>query len=532
MGRPGVAGLRSARLLAVAVLLFLLAAALYVRLPGYDGRPLWIDELWRVNLILDPDLPRRYFSSPDVYTAITSPLYAAFTRTIALFGRSPEVLRLGSLLPGLAAVAVAFLLALRARAGLLAAAAASLAFALNADFVRYSNELKPYAFEVFVHLACVLALLDLLLLPEVSRGRWTAFFTVLAAALLSAANAVTLLPAIAAAVLLHARLSPEASLREPLAGFAGLAGLAALMYFFVWSHGSDKDLIRYWAWGFNSDGAGHYPGFLAERFREMWKAAFSLVGERSVGMPFHRTALAALLAAAACHFVYPRQFVAGIGARIVLFYFVFFAILACLNYLGMWPLGALRPNLFVYAHFIALVFLLIASIPSRLARGAICLVLLAELAATLALVSRPQLESASAPLERHDLVLRAFGPEESAGKRITAQCRTAKPLVFFNPGMSHALAYYRGVATMRESEASMLLGDCVDLRAMPDAYVDLARARSAIASAASGAPFWVVYSHIDRGDPEYRVMRDLLAEFGELRTAESFSGAGYFEVER
>ena len=67
---------------------------------------------------------------------------------------------------------------------------------------------------------------------------------------------------------------------------------------------------------------------------------------------------------------------------------------------------------------------------------------------------------------------------------------------------------------------------------MLDAYVDVARARSAIASAASGAPFWVVYSHIDRGDAEYKVMRDLLAEFGALRTEESFSGAGYFEVAR
>ena len=529
MGRPGVAGLRSARVRAVAVLLFLLAAALYVRLPGYDGRPLWIDELWRVNLILDPDLLRRYLSSPDVYTAITSPLYAAFTRTIALFGRSPEVLRLGALLPGLAAVVVAFLLALRARAGLLAAAAASFAFALNADFVRYSNELKPYAFEVFVHLACVLALLGLLLLPEVSRRRWAAFFMVLAAALLSAANAVTLLPAMAAAVLLHARLSPQTSLREPLTAFAGLAGLAALMYFFVWSHGSDEDLVRYWSWGFNADGAGQHAAFLADRLGEMWKAAFSLVGPPMARFPFHRTAVLALVAAAACHFVYRKQFVAGIGSRIVLFYLVFFAVLVCLNYLGMWPLGALRPNLFVYAHLIALLFLLVASIPSRLARGVISSVLLAQLLASLALVSRPQLESASAPLERHDLVLRAFGHEESAGQRIAAQCRTAKPVVFFNPGMSHALEYYRGT---KDATSSLLLGNCVDLRPMPDAYVDVARARSDIASAASGAPFWVVYSHIDRGDAEYKVMRDLLAEFGALRTEESFSGAGYFEVAR
>jgi hypothetical protein len=43
---------------------------------------------------------------------------------------------------------------------------------------------------------------------------------------------------------------------------------------------------------------------------------------------------------------------------------------------------------------------------------------------------------------------------------------------------------------------------------MLDAYVDVARARSAIASAAFSAPFWVVYSHIDdRSDPEYKVTR-------------------------
>ena len=66
--------------LALALALALACIALWLRLPGFDGRAFWNDELWRITLFLDSDPVQTYLFHPDAMTAITSPLYLALLK--------------------------------------------------------------------------------------------------------------------------------------------------------------------------------------------------------------------------------------------------------------------------------------------------------------------------------------------------------------------------------------------------------------------------------------------------------------------
>lgn len=173
----------------------LFCAALLLRLPGYIGRPLWIDELWRAVLILNPAFWHDYFFSPTVESAITSFGYAFFVKLLGAFRVSPDILRLSSLIPGVLAVLAAFFLTRKAGGGVALALAAGLTFALNSNFINYSREMKPYMFEVFVHMAALYAWLSMLQVPRPTIRTWLLYFLVLLFAIFSTTTAVFLLPA-------------------------------------------------------------------------------------------------------------------------------------------------------------------------------------------------------------------------------------------------------------------------------------------------------------------------------------------------
>ena len=105
--------------IAAVIALALGCVALWLRLPGFDGRAFWIDELWRVTLFLDSTPVQTYLFKPDSMTAITSPLYLALLKAITQFSVSPEALRLPSLAAGVGSAVLAFAAMRRANAGLI-----------------------------------------------------------------------------------------------------------------------------------------------------------------------------------------------------------------------------------------------------------------------------------------------------------------------------------------------------------------------------------------------------------------------------
>ncbi len=181
--------------LSLLVPLALFGIALLTRLPAHDNRPLWTDELWRVLLVLDPHYLQMYLSGHGAGAAITSPLYALFIKAVSAFYVSPNTLRLSSFIPGVLAPLMAFAIIRKWGGSLALSFAAGLPFALNGVFVSYSNELKPYVFEVFVHLACFYVWMMMVAPQRPTIRTWALCFLTLVLALLSTPNAIFLLPA-------------------------------------------------------------------------------------------------------------------------------------------------------------------------------------------------------------------------------------------------------------------------------------------------------------------------------------------------
>src|SRR5580698_10082561 len=250
---------KTASWLAIAALL---AVALAVRLPGYDGRALFVDELWRALLILDPQFLHSYLA-PTVETAITSPVYALLVQWVAAFRISPDTLRLPSLLPGLLACPMAFALTRKAGGGLALSFLAGLFFALNGNFIAFSNQMKPYMFEVCVHLACLYAWLVTISAPRPGLRVWAICLLTLTLAVFSTPTAVFLLPAFGVSLFVRfLRDGDTASLKRCVLGFAGLGIVVAALYFFSWRHGASGDMLSIWAAGFPAPGEQYAP-FLA-----------------------------------------------------------------------------------------------------------------------------------------------------------------------------------------------------------------------------------------------------------------------------
>ena len=235
-------------------ILVLVGLALWVRLPSFDGRSLWVDELWRANLILDRGYWRNYFFQPNDETAITAPIYYMFVRLFSAFTVSPSTLRLSSLVSGVAAPAIAFLAIQKTRAnvGVALPTLCGLTIALNSYFISYSTELKPYTFEICVHLICVCIWLTTIT-SRISFGRLALCLVALVLGVLSAANVIFLLPAftisLGTKLVLH---RDKKTLFFFIGGVSVMAALVAGLYVFCWRSGDDQGMLVYWAAGFQS----------------------------------------------------------------------------------------------------------------------------------------------------------------------------------------------------------------------------------------------------------------------------------------
>ncbi len=510
---------------ATGLLLLLVAVSVALRLPGFDGRALWVDELWRVNLILEKGSISRYWSAPDLYTAITAPLYLAFNSLLGWIDTSPWCLRLSSFLPGLISVALAFSIARKAGAGLGWATAATALFAANEKFIQYSNEFKPYMFEVMSHLACMALWLDLVT-PRPSRQRqWVMFTLALLVAAFCTANIVFVLPAMALS-LADKVLTQERDKLKPLFASFFIVGCAVIgLYFLVWSYGSDKGLISYWADNFHDATREGYLNFAGKQLLGMWKAAFSTVGAGR-GM-FVLSALGLIGALYACG---KRRLLAVQPVRGLLIYgLVLTLTVLALNRVGLWPIGEIRPNLFLFAIIAAWWVILLSIALTTRAQWLMAALLIAAMVTGVAKTSRADYTGLGPPLEQSDRVWAAFAASTPAGKAIVDQCKEKKPVtVFVNPAMSHAFRYY---AQINDSTAktSVLSSQCAAIKFVPDAYMSADSLRKQIlAEQPSAGLQWYVFSHLN--EEEIGKLKSLAQEFGTLQSEEIFEGAGYFSV--
>ena len=166
-----------------------------LRLPGYEGQAFWNDELWRVNLIFSDGVFTKLWKLPDIYTSTTAPIYILIVKILGFFSLSPFSLRLSSLLPGIFTPIVVYLILKKFGGNVLVCVSGAILFCINSEFINFSKELKPYMFEIFIHLICFYFFAKIIIEP-ISKINIFLLCASLFCALLCSANIVFILPAV------------------------------------------------------------------------------------------------------------------------------------------------------------------------------------------------------------------------------------------------------------------------------------------------------------------------------------------------
>lgn len=508
----------------VALALMLIVVAVLLRWPGFDGRMLWVDELWRANLILEPGGFARYWSGPDLAIAITAPLYMAINVLVGAVSSSPWCLRLSSLLPGLISVVLAFAIARRAGGGLVWACGAAALFAVNSHFILYSNEFKPYMFEVMVHLAVLYFWLILIGSGATKPWQWAALCGVLVVALLCAANAVFVLPAMAVSLLDKVWAREQNKFRWAVGTFVVVGVVALGMYLLVWSFGSDKGLINYWAEGFYDATRERYLTFAISRLRGLWSGGFAVVGTS------HGMLLVSGLGSLCALYMWGRRGfrVTSLIRGLIIYGLTLLLTLLALNRMGLWPIGEIRPNLFLFAIGGALWILLVGCVLPLNGQRLIGGLAIVVMAVGVSKISQKDLKQLAPPIEQSDRVWAAFAASAPAGKMVVEECRTDPVPVFLNPAMSQANQYFAAFGG-GVGMPNVLMDQCTVVISVPDAYATPETLRRHIAETLQGNRMhWHAYSHLNR--EEVDLLKAVAREFGTLTYERSFENAGYFAV--
>lgn len=517
--------------LATSLTLGLMLVAVLLRLPGHANRALWIDELWRVNLVLDPNLFERYVHQPSVYTAITAPLYAVIANLIAYFDMAPDTLRLLSFIPGILVTGLTVTMILKSEGSYILAMLVGLLFAVNVDFIGYSNGFKPYMFEVLVHACCFYCWFDLVRKSRTTRFDWLRMFVVLILAPLCAANIIIIIPAIFLTLIVKARQDKVVLFRYLLMGVGLLTVLIGTLYWFVWSYGSDKDLINYWSEGFYKlNEESSYLEFITRKISEIWISAFtSFADSRDLSMVITILFFLSII----LNILSVKNYSSRSESRIIFYIFSFFFLLIStvlvLNFLNKWPLGAYRPNLFLYAYCI-LFFCLSVSLVSKAKKLNFLLVVpILLIIQQLYAVNSAWLSQFSVPIESSDLVWSDFGSNTQNGVVIQQTCPEGRSLVFINPGMGNAIDYYRKRAAAKEIESSLIDSKCVDIKPITDAHPEISLLDHQIDTIKPiTSPFWVLHSHLTM--EEASLLISVFKKLGDVEINVEYPGAGYFKI--
>jgi hypothetical protein len=505
--------------------LLLLGVAIWPRVLGYDSVPLWLDEAWRANLILGDGWFTRLFDG-STSSSVTSIAYAVLTHGLGALHDAEWMLRLSSLLPGVLAVLLFVPVVALATGSATLGYLAALVAASQPTFVAYSKELKPYSFELCVHL--LLILLALTYIGRLSRGdRISAHWTtavVLAGpvAAVSAPNLVFLLPGWYLSILYSSYRSLQRMHWPLILSAVAAAALLWLQYKYAWSHAAkDAALIEFWKGGFFEGGSR--VQWLLSRLGNTLRAAL----ESSRGMPLGINGALGALAAAAIIGSLSLQ-------RPEIFLLVaspIFAVIAASS-VHLWPLGPFRINVFLYGYFILLVFIgcgfVLRLADARVSRNAanLCYAGIAVLFLSYWIAGFPKLIRNSATLHP------ANQDVPSALMQLAQELGPAcdrRSLVLVNAAGSHAVAYY---TTHNDKFSKLLSGQlnkCAELMPVVEAYLAPQRYEELLRSQFSQRDSaWFLYSHLS--DADVAVQKEIASKFGKIENEHIFPGAGIFKV--
>ena len=509
------------------IILTIVILSFLTRFPGYDNRMLWHDELWRINLILSDDLITRFSRYPDIFTSTTAPLYIAFIKLLSFFDLSPASLRLSSFIPGVLSPALAYLIIKKASKNTYLALTCSFIFIANLNFIHYSKEMKPYAFEVFMHLLCLYAWVSLIF-SKLSNSKIYLLVLSMSALVLSGANCVFIFPAICISTTYLIYLKDKKFINLILFNFLILLMLCSAMYYFNWQYGRSKSLHDFWEVGFYDNTKSAYLYFIINKLTEMWSTAFITIGSNLyISIVIFLSYIFSLLFS--LKNIFNRKYLEK--NSVLLLITTYLITVTLLNLLKMWPLGSLRTNLFIYGHFIILIFLVVSTVQNNIIKNIVILTI--AIAETISLPKIYSFDFNAIGINGHktDYVWDSFKSNNEAYIEIQQQCQNGMVIVIMSNSMDSAKDYLIKKDLRSGSKKSILLAECVKIIRLPtdQSGWDYTYLRKIISEAnGNNKPIWFLYGGII--DENLSKISETLSKLGAIKLERKFDISGYLLV--
>ncbi len=423
-----------------------------------ENQAFWLDEIWRVDLILAPNLFDAFVLNPSSFTAITSPFFALLTRLFTVFlGVSPDSIRL---LLSVAAIFLSVVTYVFFRKQSPFLAIALFYFLITNDEINYwTLEFKPFVFDALVIVVVFLGWFNLLNAEIKSKREVQKLHYLILIGMLSSTVTVFLLPGIFLSMIVLARKNQFQIRHSNLLRMGIIVACEAiLMYIVFWRHAkADPGMQSFWGSGFFKPGEESYKDFLVRALSEPF---LSFIHLSNVEI------LAQLAVCCLVLFLLIAKFEDGINQKIniyMLFIVSFCTTLGVSNHFRMWPLGNLRVNLFFKVLLVVLIcagaLLLVNRTQSRKFYYTITLVLIGILSYasyqnSLINIPRPL---ASNP----QYVMKDFKDSGKYSSEINEVCEKSESVIVVSPAMGFQMNYYTKYDEQYSSQLRTLKSDCV-----------------------------------------------------------------------
>jgi hypothetical protein len=213
------------------------------------------------------------------------------------------------------------------------------------------------------------------------------------------------------------------------------------------------------------------------------------------------------------------------------FFIVFFITVIALNSLGLWPIGRLRPNQFIYAQLVIAFTLMLSCIPNvKLKNFFASIIILISLIRILQ-ISTLELSDLSPPRQETDLAFSSLKQELKGSILVEQKClEQKKSVVLLNPGASSAYQYFStedsGASVFRATMPQCLLFVDIPYLSPSSENVTIILDRYFLEK----RNLWLVYSHLS--DDEIHALHQLLLTKTNFVLHTPYIGAGYFKIGR
>ena len=492
-----------------------------------DNHAFWLDEIWRVDLILAPDLFEAYFLKPSPFTAITSPLFVFPIRLFtSVLGVEPNTFRLFLLICAALLGFSSYMFFRRTNKAL--ALCTLYFFSHNPVLTYWTWEFKPYIFDALVLVTIYLYWSVMIGKYQVEPRKVKIFFIILSIALLASFTTVMLLPGIFATFLLLARQGRILVSESRLILFSLLIAIQTfLSYLLFWRYGSHPGMKSFWSNGFSDPTHFDYLNFLIRSLYEPF-INFTYLEPEYIFIPAIGFAVFCVFPLFGSYKTQLRIFL-----NQVIFMFFFFATLTLSNVIGIWPLGDLRVNLF----YKVILFLFLCVVPLSFDfDGRHKLIATAR---TIFLVSIILYSSSQNSLHKiefpepvnPDYVMSKFRDSGDLAESIKNTCVRSKSVVVLNPPMGFQFKYYVNYDKTFSKSLTTLQGDCVIQIPMSQIGELSDKSKLTIRDTlqSGGKVFWL-FSNSSKEDVSKMYSQAKLLGAPQIADRYEDTGDGYFQI--